>query len=468
MQNQIVDDKEIVFAVEMANPKFRGAVIPEMKDMNWSSPMAKKIVDFFVQPEMDGQPFIPKALYTHLAEEFIKPEIQGILNACMEVVQNYRDDTNDIYTNQTIKSFKFFYQNRVVQEIMKDASSQNVEKVISRIIHLRDISSKTIPVWSMGDLDVDKVMEEDSSLSGIPSNFGFVKRACPEGIGYSTGEVCMVCAPPGGGKTLFLAHEVVAMMRHNMYLDEQIAETENEELIEELENQRIRVFWLAAGDMKRIDFMRRMSAIYLGVPLSEAHNEVKKYYNDEISKIFKDVHISVVPAAYVDAYGIKHFVDTQLTKQNPNVIIIDYDANVQTTKGDDMYKAGEEIYNVATALARPVGRSHRLVFVASQPKIQFWDARVIPMEAAAESSRKQAVIDRMITIGRDGDCGKNHCGIMMMAKMRRGKVGEQDRYQQIDGHMIVIDKDKYNTLVESSSNSKKRGGYSKQWDGYGR
>ena len=106
----IQDDKELQFAVAMANPKFRGAVVRQVQQITWSSQMAKSVADFFCQPAMDGQPFVPKALYAHMAEEYIKEEIQTVLNECMDVTLAYRQDINDQYTNAMIDRFRRFYQ----------------------------------------------------------------------------------------------------------------------------------------------------------------------------------------------------------------------------------------------------------------------------------------------------------------------------------------------------------------------
>lgn len=462
----INDDKELVFAISLANPKFRGAVLPQVIQLKWSSPMAERIVEFFAQPEMDGQPFVPKALYAHMSQHHVKMEIQNVLNACMEVTQSYREDVNDIYTNQMIKTFRQFYKNRVVQELFRE-NNHDVDKIIEKIGNLKDLSSNVIPLWNMAELDVDKVIEEELGNSSIiPSHFPFVRRASQQKEGgYTTGQLCMVCAPPGVGKTLFLAHEVVAMMKRNAELDREIEESSDENYIEGLEKQKIKVYWLAAGDMTRLDFMNRLTAIYLNEPLSDMMQNTKTIYRDAVKNFFRYIDISVIPASYVDAYGIKHFVETQLSRQNPNVIIIDYDANIRTSKGDDMYKAGEELYNVATAIARPVGKPGRLVFVASQPKIFYWDAPLIPIEAAAESSRKQAVIDMMITIGKNPACIYDHAGIMSVQKMRRGKVGEQDFYKLVDGHLYTIDNMTYNSLkVSTGTNDNYNKKKKNKWD----
>lgn len=459
----IQDDNELLYAVALANPKFRGAVGGQVLDITWSSSLAKKVVDFFIQPELDGQTFVPKALYAHMAEDYLKSEIQNILNACMEVTQAYREDINNQYTNQMIKCFRKFYQNRVVQDLFKD-SNYDPEKIIERISSLNDFSSNTIPLWNMADLDVDKVLEEErGNLSTIPSNFKLIAKANPDDGGYSTGQVCMVCASPGSGKTMFLAHEVVAMMRHNQELD-QLLETESDIDEESIEKQKIHVYWLAAGDMTRLDFIRRLTAIYKGSSLSEVSKFTKKYYTEEVKHFLRYLDISVVPAAYVDAYGVKHFVETQLGDKDPNVVIIDYDANLRTSKGDDMYKAGEELYNIATAIARPIGKPGRLVFVASQPKIGYWDADFVPMEAAAESSRKQCVIDMMITIGKSPICLNDHAGIIHIAKNRRGRVGLKDFYKLVDGLIVSIDEAHYSSLKTFRSEGKKnRNVRQEQW-----
>ena len=59
--------------------------------------------------------------------------------------------------------------------------------------------------------------------------------------------------------------------------------------------------------------------------------------------------------------------------------------------------------------------------VASQPKQAFWGYEIIPLDGAAESSKKQMVVDLAMTMGmvsRDANVGT-----LFLNKLRRGQTG---------------------------------------------
>ena len=61
------------------------------------------------------------------------------------------------------------------------------------------------------------------------------------------------------------------------------------------------------------------------------------------------------------------------------------------------------------------------MMVASQPKVSYWKEEIIPLEGAAESSKKQHVVDLMMTfnlVARDATIGT-----FFIPKVRRGTSG---------------------------------------------
>lgn len=89
------------------------------------------------------------------------------------------------------------------------------------------------------------------------------------------------------------------------------------------------------------------------------------------------------------------------------------------------------------------------MFAASQPKISFWEYEELPKECASDSSRKQAVIDLMVTIGVAQE-STSKCGIMKAAKVRRGKEGEKSAYHVLPyGKFEEIEREKYAIMRRS-------------------
>lgn len=62
------------------------------------------------------------------------------------------------------------------------------------------------------------------------------------------------------------------------------------------------------------------------------------------------------------------------------------------------------------------------MFVGSQPKIGNWKDQELGLESASESSRKQQIVDVMISLSHDRNVRnpRNHLGIINVPKNRRG------------------------------------------------
>lgn len=152
----------------------------------------------------------------------------------------------------------------------------------------------------------------------------------------------------------------------------------------------------------------------------------------------------------IDQLREEVFLYQKMKDVHYDVIIIDYDGNLRPT-GDSMYESGGEIYNKAKNLAEV---NNSVVFIASQPKREFWDKELIPLEAAAESSKKQQVIDMMITLGRPKG---NTSGIrfLYVPKNRRGEENKNFKIKMNgnSAYMYQISDEEYNKYKKEGMSS---------------
>jgi hypothetical protein len=184
----------------------------------------------------------------------------------------------------------------------------------------------------------------------------------------------------------------------------------------------LKVYWVALGDMMRFDFISRLTSIVEGRRLSTLEKPELREAFGRHRELFKNLRMSVLPAGQVDAYTIKSFLETSIsTEEDVDVFMLDYDANL-LARSESSYIEGDIVYNTMSAISRPQGRKYRLVLIASQPKIQYWEDQELDKNSAADSSRKQAIVDIMITIGRNND-SEDHRGTLKAAKVRRGREG---------------------------------------------
>ena len=96
-----------------------------------------------------------------------------------------------------------------------------------------------------------------------------------------------------------------------------------------------------------------------------------------------------------------------------------------------------------------------VVFIVAQPKTTYWSNEIIPLEAAAESSKKQKIIDLMITMGKPSR--SSSVGSIFIAKNRRGEVGNTFRVK-IDGSTTKIEhisQEEYNFIKAEEEKNKK-------------
>ena len=174
------------------------------------------------------------------------------------------------------------------------------------------------------------------------------------------------------------------------------------------------------GDMDNIDVICKYISHLTGDPMEVIIENPVKYFTEfpHIKEIIKNVRISCFPAGEL---GVKELLGhLRQLKQNFNfdAVIVDYDSNIAPPKGENMYEVGGIIY---TALKGFAEKERCVLFVGSQPKINFWETEKLDMSSASESSRKQHTIDAMITMGRNKDC--KHLGTYNIACMRRGSGG---------------------------------------------
>lgn len=167
--------------------------------------------------------------------------------------------------------------------------------------------------------------------------------------------------------------------------------------------------------------------------------------DEKFMKIARNVDIYKYASSEITMDALKEEIYTQQKQKgiHYDVIIVDYDGNLKQP-ADSMYESGGIIYDQAKNLAQV---NHSVVFMASQPKQSFWRNELIPIEACAESSKKQMVMDMLITIGRPE--GVN-TGIrkIYVPKNRRGKENEifHARLNGETGFMYEIFQDEYDTL----------------------
>lgn len=219
--------------------------------------------------------------------------------------------------------------------------------------------------------------------------------------GYKVGDIVIVVAKPGSGKTMFMVNELAnaSMLGFN-------------------------VLHLFIGDMTKYDGFIRYTSRITGVPQDEI---VMMNESDQVNLVRKCNFNGHFDRVAIEAYSAGEITINQMIddvfkiqdemKTHFDMIAVDYPDNL-IRESDMMYESGGEIYNKLSYLAR---RNKSVVIAGSQPKQSYWNSEIIPLDGCAESSKKQQVVDIMITLGRPTNDSPLLTGFL--AKVRRGTVG---------------------------------------------
>lgn len=338
----------------------------------------------------------------HKEVELIKNKIEKFRKLSADDIIHYRKTFRDLCEAEIINKSNEFPNptdrlNFIRETDYKDQFSRNI-----LIESFEEASSR-------GDDPLNR--------SGIKSHISLINECSPVGE-YLSSLLVAVTAAPGIGKSNFLMNESISACLSGK-----------------------RVHYLAAGDLVPTDFLIRMSAQALKIPIKDIYLNAP-YYIEQTEKLLGGrFKFSCVPSQSITA---DEYVNYMMSIADQfDMFVIDYDTNIATTS-DSMYGAGGELYDLLTKLSR-LGK---LVFVASQPKIGFYDHDKIPMQGLAESSRKQQIIDMQITLGRSPKSGYK-TGYISVVKNRRGSTGSRPYVISSSLVAVEIQQSKYDLHVDN-------------------
>lgn len=339
------------------------------------------------------------------------------------------NDRNKVLVKSTYEKFSNLVYKEFAEQAVKEADGKATDLVSA----IRDsefylppfdtMNSDTFQEMNFSEIDINDVLEDLGT--SLKSSFQEINDSSPIG-GYISGQVVMVLGPPSSGKTLFMMNEAVEACK-----------------------QGKKVLYVAIGDLKRFDFITRICGMVMKVPMTTVAVGIKHWFKETVETYpyLENLKIQFLsPDVYTagDWYKInknKGYLD------DVNVYFIDYDTNFASAK-DSMYAKGDEVYTMAYRLSQA---PNTFVFMGSQPKIHHWNAESLGLESASESSRKQQIIDYMITISKDQTVnGRNHVGTIRVPKNRRGSDCQFNYFLDPTGNMVSISKKTYSVIKEET------------------
>ena len=353
----------------------------------------------------------------NLSMQLSDSELEGIMKILDSVKTPILGDERDVARENLVK---FLREKSVARSIHKLNTEGPSEEVYGELGAAVNINVADERVFNFTDpLDVARAkldMFPQGGFKVIKSSFGFINNALML-KGYTPGTVNMFVGKPGIGKTTAMLQEGVVMLV-----------------------QGYRVMHMFLGDMGAYDAIGKYVCCRKGLFINQAIYKLEDHIDQDMVNLLGNLRTSIHGAYELNADKLAGMARATYRTWPFDVLIIDYDGNIAPVAGDNMYESGGYTYARIEKLAKDL---KLVIMVGCQTKIGFWDHEIVPMEGAADSSKKQQVVDMMVTFGKSSKLAP--VGTAHIAKMRRGQVGINARvfYEGSKARIYEIDEGAY-------------------------
>ena len=383
---------------------------------------------FATNPATQGNPLIEelvKAIKDYSFDSIGEPLFRSILMKCRKSDMEANQIMSDIirwksYSREQIKPAENYLKDIISLSIISKANQMFSDRPSDYIKYLKNCNynASDLEVFStvnFNNLDINSIVA-DSGNGFVTTNINFLNEAFQPIRALERGQLGIICAPPGVGKSLEAMNLALWMA-----------------------SQGEKVLFVCLGDNNMKDFIVRMGSIALGISFAEAYQNLNAVYESLKSMVRNNLEVSINPAGVVSAEEIVE----KAKSDSYSVVFIDYDSNIKgACEGDSMYLSMGLIYNKFTELTL----DGKLVFICSQPKNGVWKD-FIKLSDIGESSRKQHACDFCITISDLLEDNPNHLYYMSLVKARRGEVGSGSYMIRIQGRFIEIPRSVYENIA---------------------
>lgn len=294
----------------------------------------------------------------------------------------------------------------------------------------------------LNNLDVDEETVEDVSLDNIDECVDIYSSRNKEGIkffderisdtlstgAFDYGTINVITAPPGNGKTMLIMNQAVYVASQGKH-----------------------TLHLAIGDLTRKQVIIRFLAIITGNTVRQIAMLSPEQFRQFISKakmkysvIFEHLHCKCILPNSLNGIELVKLIKKEQERKNIHFdqVAVDYDGNIETSistnkKGVDkdnksMYYEGADIYNLFVKFAK---ENETVVWMLSQPKIQFWGSEKIPLEGLNDSSKKQHIVDFIMSLGKKI---KDEPKVTFFISKNRHGVSDKTIYSNMDGSTMTF------------------------------
>lgn len=259
----------------------------------------------------------------------------------------------------------------------------------------------------LSNLDINENVIEDVDIDNIDNCVDIYSSKNKEGIkffderisdtlsskAFDYGTINVITAPPGNGKTMLIMNQgiyVAGTGKHTLHL--------------------------AIGDLTRKQVIIRLLAIITKTPMQQisllSPEQFKLFIikaRQKFPTVFEHFHCKCILPNSVNGIELLKLIRKEQDRLGIHFdqVAIDYDGNIETSistnrknidkDNKSMYYEGADIYNLFAQFAK---ENETVVWMLSQPKIQFWGNEKIPLEGLNDSSKKQHIVDFIMSLGK--------------------------------------------------------------------
>lgn len=342
--------------------------------------------------------------------------IEEVKSACDRLVS--LEDSDESVVRDTLQKYivdfriKKSFQD-LLDKMKNNPSLEYTEDIHNDLVKCFDLNLSTDKVGPITTETFIASKVDALGSEGIPDTIKSFMPSINNSMtagGWVKGTLNMLVGPPSAGKSMWLFVEGGHALK-----------------------QGYKVLHILIGDLTQFDGIARYISVFSGLDQKsvltmsrERIDNTIKLINQQYDNALDRCHVIAYPSYTVKVEDLVSNV-MRIERQNSidyDMIIIDYPDNLLKPSSSNMYEEGGVIYGFMEKLAKS---TKSVVFVASQPKIEYWDAEIIPLKGAAESSRKQHSVDTMMTHNlhaRDANFGTDYS-----PKSRRGIQGKVMRFK---------------------------------------
>ena len=364
-------------------------------ELSYLQLFVKKVLSY--KQKYDGHPNISSMttlLRTGLASEspLMQKQVRDYYNRILTSSDTSMEDAGFIKDT----ALDFCRKQKYKEAVMKSLSL--LEK--SSFDEIQEMITKSLTLGAENNFGHDYILDFDKRFEFVARNavttgWDEVDKICKGGLGK--GELGVVIAPTGAGKSMALVHlgaEAIKMGKSVIHYTLELQDT------------------VVAS---------RYDSCITKFPLSDLM-ELKEEIYEKVKDVDGSLTVKEYPTKSASTNNIRaHLEKLKNRGQKTDMIIVDYadllrPKSVHKEKRIELESIYEELRGIAQEFECPI-------WTASQTNRSGVNAEVITMEAISEAFNKCFVADFICTISRTPTDKQNNTGRMFVAKNRNGEDG---------------------------------------------